>query len=418
MLDSQGQQNDYIQNAPGVRLREGAGRRSGLPRLIFCGAEELKDDDPLLGGCNVNHGFLRLARRHVRRDSNGLFGSRTVREKNRESNHTTILKHDSWCCFKIKQVHKSIEDDDAAWSIKYEWQQPSVYISWNAQDLVTLVLCMDTPEELQKTIQCAWDEGFDKVQDPYQWYCLIVDKITDLYDESVWKLRDFVREDVEKRRSPESTNFERLHDIARHIIHSNETLEVALSTLDGMQQAHQLFSEEVSANEATTQDFSMRHTQLELSHLTRTIKASFLRSKSLHDRIHNEINLAYNLVNQRDSFLMKTIAVMTLVYLPGSYLASIFGMNFFDFSESSGLVLSNKFWIYWVLTAVMTVITVGTWIMWQSKSRHSRQPGATGQNRQTGSSTQSNTSACYLQATEKARERWHTKAKGDIASPV
>lgn len=233
---------------------------------------------------------------------------------------------------------------------------------------------MDTPPELEKAIQDAWDDGSRKTQNPYEWYCLITEKITDLYDESIWKLRDFVREDVEKKRSPESTNFERLHDIARHIIHSNETLEVALSTLDGIQQAHRLFSEEICSSNPARVDFSFRHTQLELSDLTRTVKASFLRSKSLHDRIHNEINLAYNLVNQRDSSLMKTIAIMSLVYLPGSWIASIFGMNFFDFSSSTGLVLSDKFWLYWALTAAMTLLTVGTWMVWQSRSQLSSQP--------------------------------------------
>lgn len=58
-----------------------------------------------------------------------------------------------------------------------------------------------------------------------------------------------------------------------------------------MQQAHRLFSEEICSSNPARVDFSFRHTQLELSDLTRTVKASFLRSKSLHDRIHNEINL-------------------------------------------------------------------------------------------------------------------------------
>lgn len=63
---------------------------------------------------------------------------------------------------------------------------------------------MDTPPELEKAIQDAWDDGSRKTQNPYEWYCLITEKITDLYDESIWKLRDFVREDVEKVRGSPS----------------------------------------------------------------------------------------------------------------------------------------------------------------------------------------------------------------------
>ncbi|KAF2135191.1 uncharacterized protein K452DRAFT_260998 [Aplosporella prunicola CBS 121167] len=337
------------------------------PHLIFSSAEELVEHDPRLSGCNVDQNFFRLACHHVRKDSNGLFGCRTTLENGKK-----VLKHDSWCCFKIKQVRKSYHVGHSARDILYDWQQPSIYISWNSRDKITLILCIDTPNELRVAIQDTWDQNLTERNDPYKWYCLIIDSLTDLYDTSVWKLRDLVREDVEKRRSPESIDFQRIHEIARHIIHSNETLEVALDTLNGIQQAYELFSKDSSSSTEQEMEFSFRYTQLELSRLRRTIKASFLRSRSLSDRIHNEINLAYNLVNQRDSFLMKTIAVMTLIYLPGSYIASIFGMNFFDFSSSSGLILSDKFWIYWVLTAIMTLLTIGIWMLWQSQREHTQ----------------------------------------------
>ncbi|OMP81793.1 hypothetical protein BK809_0006101 [Diplodia seriata] len=69
---------------------------------------------------------------------------------------------------------------------------------------------------------------------------------------------------------------------------------------------------------------------------------------------------------------MKTIAVMTLIYLPGSYIATIFGMNFFNFSSSGGLEVSDMFWLYWVLMVALTLVTVGTWMMWQGRNRHTR----------------------------------------------
>lgn len=172
------------------------------------------EEESRLRGCNINHNFFRLAYLHVRHDSNGLFGSRTAWEKGQKNDGIGILKHgnysrclcfrplmifiDSWCCFKIKQSRKFFENEQHRWDIKYIWQQPSVYISWNSKDLVTLVLCMDMPPALHEPIQRAWDEGLAQVQDPYEWYCLIVENIISLYDESVWKLRDFVREDVEK----------------------------------------------------------------------------------------------------------------------------------------------------------------------------------------------------------------------------
>ncbi|KAF4546674.1 Mg2+ transporter protein CorA-like/Zinc transport protein [Lasiodiplodia theobromae] len=352
-------------------------RREGLQGLI---AEQLEAKDNPFSELDVDYRFLRLAIHHARKDSNGLFGCRTVHKAGQGP-----LKHDSWCCFKIKQVQRDESSEKSDQEVAYKWQQPSINISWNTQDHITLILCMDVPNELRWAIKEAWDNGRIDGSDPYNWHCFIVEKISDIYDEAIWSLRNFVRLDVEKRRIPDSIDFERLHEIARHIIHSNETLEVAFSTLEGMQEAHQAFSEEVFGKSKSSKVFSARHTQLEISGLKRTIRASFLRSKSLSDRIHNEINLAYNLVNQRDGFLMKTIAVMTLVYVPGSYIATIFGMNFFDYSETEGLVLSHMFWLYWVLVVILTAITVGTWLIWQRRGKHVRKKAAPKENGRTSS---------------------------------
>ncbi|KAL1618321.1 hypothetical protein SLS54_007298 [Diplodia seriata] len=156
-------------------------------------AEDLAVEDGRYSELDIDSRFVSLARHHERKDSNGLFGCRTVQKV---ANDT--LRHDSWCCFKIKQVQRGEPVGKTAPGLVYEWEQPSVNISWNARDHVTLMLCMDTPDELKKAIQHAWNSGVIDASDPYKWHCFIVDKITDLYNRSVWALRDFVRLDVEK----------------------------------------------------------------------------------------------------------------------------------------------------------------------------------------------------------------------------
>lgn len=107
---------------------------------------------------------------------------------------------DSWCCFKIKQVQRDKPSGKSDQEVAYEWKQPSIYISWNAQEHVTLILCMDVPDELETAIKEAWkDERIDG-SDPYNWHCFIIENISDIYDEAIWSLRDFVRLDVEKVR--------------------------------------------------------------------------------------------------------------------------------------------------------------------------------------------------------------------------
>lgn len=60
--------------------------------------------------------------------------------------------------------------------------------------------------------------------------------------------------------------------------------------------------------------------------------------------------------SKRDSSAMKALALLTMVFLPGTFCASLFAMPFFDFSEPSGaLILKDHFWLYWAVSVPLTV---------------------------------------------------------------
>jgi hypothetical protein len=72
---------------------------------------------------------------------------------------------------------------------------------------------------------------------------------------------------------------------------------------------------------------------------------------------------------QRDSSSMKTIAVVTMIYLPGAFVAAIFGMSIIDFSvdEVSGArrtVVGDHWRTFLAVTISMTALTLGTWYAW------------------------------------------------------
>ncbi|GME35504.1 hypothetical protein GTA08_BOTSDO06675 [Neofusicoccum parvum] len=100
---------------------------------------------------------------------------------------------------------------------------------------------------------------------------------------------------------------------------------------------------------------------------------------TIKDRLQNEINLAFNLVAQRDGQLaridnitMKTIAAVTLAFLPGTFIASLFGMNFFDFSadgDGQTWAVSEKLWLYWAVTLPLTFLTLGSWWAWDFRQK-------------------------------------------------
>ncbi|KKY18572.1 hypothetical protein UCDDS831_g05852 [Diplodia seriata] len=60
-----------------------------------------------------------------------------------------------------------------------------------------------------------------------------------------------------------------------------------------------------------------------------------------------------------DSTIARVVTLATLIYLPASFVASLFGMNFFDFDEQSNrMKMSKDAWIYLLVTIPLTAVTV------------------------------------------------------------
>lgn len=109
------------------------------------------------------------------------------------------------------------------------------------------------------------------------------------------------------------------------------------------------------------------------------------RAKANEKRLQNEIQLAYNLISARDtaetvkigaatvkigeaaradSATMKTLAFVTLIFLPPTFISTIFGMQFFAYDADNGFDLASEFWIYWAITIPTTAITCLVWGYW------------------------------------------------------
>ncbi|KAM5341701.1 hypothetical protein ACJ41O_014732 [Fusarium nematophilum] len=75
-----------------------------------------------------------------------------------------------------------------------------------------------------------------------------------------------------------------------------------------------------------------------------------------------ETNVEIALAASRDSRHMRSIAVVTMIFLPGTFFASIFSMGFFDWNDSgSAPIVSRHLWIYVVLAIMFTAFTLGCW---------------------------------------------------------
>lgn len=71
------------------------------------------------------------------------------------------------------------------------------------------------------------------------------------------------------------------------------------------------------------------------------------------------------IASRRDSSSMKTLAVVTMFFLPGTFVASLFATPYFALDSDRGaVILHRNFGIYWAVTVPLTVVTLMAWTAW------------------------------------------------------
>lgn len=87
------------------------------------------------------------------------------------------------------------------------------------------------------------------------------------------------------------------------------------------------------------------------------------------------------LASRRDALSMKILTAVATTLLPGTFVATLFSMDMFDwFATSADKIVSKRFWIYWSVTLPLTFMTVGFWVVWEywtAEKRRKRRENAT-----------------------------------------
>ncbi|KAF5005110.1 hypothetical protein FDECE_8430 [Fusarium decemcellulare] len=90
--------------------------------------------------------------------------------------------------------------------------------------------------------------------------------------------------------------------------------------------------------------------------------------EGLPGRIESQKNALYNLIAQHDSFLqaklardslrdskaMKTLSILTILFLPGAFIATVFSTEMFEFASKG-----QQVWIYFAIVVPLTVTLMG-----------------------------------------------------------
>jgi Mg2+ and Co2+ transporter CorA len=66
----------------------------------------------------------------------------------------------------------------------------------------------------------------------------------------------------------------------------------------------------------------------------------------------------------RDTDILKTITLLTLIYLPASFVSSMMGMNYINVDtvrNKLSIHLAGEFWVFLLLTAILLTFTLGSY---------------------------------------------------------
>ncbi|CRG90551.1 hypothetical protein PISL3812_07595 [Talaromyces islandicus] len=278
---------------------------------------------------------------------NGFFGSRlSHNEDERLKSYSTWYR----CLVKMIYPYKLPDGKD------YKWYEMTFVSRWEALGSRQQILCIDTPEELPSTLLTILENTAVNFDDPFAMHIPLLQEIVRLNDKSVWAIRDPIRE-VEKRRPTAGPDFEAMHEISRHSIHVSEVLAVSIQTfgkiLEQLQKIHAKLPVALSldAHEQAHEDVDF---QIQM------LKSLKERSISNYSRLTSEITVAYNRIAQQDNRVMKSIGLLTMTFLPATFISAIFSTTFFEFGEEK-LQASKQIWIYWVVTIPSTLLIVVIW---------------------------------------------------------
>ncbi|KAI1478425.1 hypothetical protein F4774DRAFT_419463 [Daldinia eschscholtzii] len=92
-----------------------------------------------------------------------------------------------------------------------------------------------------------------------------------------------------------------------------------------------------------------------------------LRQDTIASMELSEASVELTKMAASDSWSMKVIAIMTMIFLPGMFFASLFSVPLLHWDEER--VVGNNFWVYWAFTIPSTVLIVTLWFFITQQKR-------------------------------------------------
>jgi hypothetical protein len=156
-------------------------------------------------------------------------------------------------------------------------------------------------------------------------------------------------------------SFQRVADICERIRHRSKTTSASPANSG-------LLTVGITAPQTLGSEsgFSLLHEDIQ-STITRA-EIYLKHIKMTQDVLASLTAALYNRINKSDTRSMKTIAVVTLFFLPSLFVAAIFSTGIFNFQAgedpSDERVISRYGWVYLMVTLLLTGLTLTVWTVW------------------------------------------------------
>lgn len=285
----------------------------------------------------------------------------------------------TWSRFLIQHFNAS---QTLGQPITHQWRDIIAFTHWLKVSKKTQIMLLGTDEPVLKRLLPTILQNLKAMpknppSDPLWPYLSIIDNYINLQHTATYAIRDLTESEerrADSRQLKPSTDYARLHQVARHALTVLEILEVNVKTLDHMLKYHEGYLEHSTSEHKLDDTFRKTQQRLLLyAHMMYSIRC---RCLSYRDRMKNQIQLAFNIVSQdharasveiakatkEDSQAMKAISFIALVFLPPTYISAVFSTTFFEFgADSRSWAISEKIWIYFAFVLPMTFASVALW---------------------------------------------------------
>ncbi|KJZ70026.1 hypothetical protein HIM_10577 [Hirsutella minnesotensis 3608] len=282
-------------------------------------------------------------------DMNGYFGCRSSYGIDNKLCDLSI-----WFRCLTKTVSKA-EEEVGPEGKNYHWHEMGFFVRW-CHTGICRVLSVGTPPLLRLRLEIVLrDASAVELRDPFSMIVPLLDQLITQYDESAWQVRDQVR-GIEMSRGTRKSNFVTMHDIARHTGHLVEVSAATVETMNCLVRRQERIYAELSSLDRTYKEQAHEYLSFQLQ----MMKSLQRRALSIQERINAEISLGYNIIATQDSMVTRSIGLLTMVFLPATFVSALFSTTFFSFAEETWKI-SKKFWIYWAVAVPSTLVVLIVW---------------------------------------------------------